>query len=722
MDNKNFYDYLYHKIGIKIEDNHMDTQEEYFYILDRVIDACTLLRYENNQSYYSECNSINQVDSLVLRQFRTSVSEEVTLNFLASLFVKMTGLSDQFSYYYDQLKKFYQVYTVQKKLDYKLTTDFYNEILNKQTSNFFSEVKEEIKEGLIDSLPYTEKMLNKLNTNMKFQKAFSSLKNGDYSSLGVSKEEFLEKLRILHVYLNTIKPFNKNDHQLSSTILDGFDSLFLTGELSDENLKMSYPSLSSKERKIILNQYHKLLLPYLDTMKVESDEVSSIHVEFNYNHYQIVSEEGYEERLEKFVDLLSSDEINYLSDNLDHLSFLFKLLPLVGMIREFDDCDFKNIVVNYDQICMRLKNSKGIESVSFCDLLNSLSEVISLGKIYSHVDQYTEIIFGEEVLNQIVNNKGYSSSDPKDYLDVYHSMMDCSTSFIPPISGEFNQYVYESGNNYDVDRLLLGIYCAGSCLGVDGAGEDAYLEALTNARADVMFVRRKDNLEFVGRFLMFRKGNFVIIAPIYGRRGLCENLYQEEFLSMIGNQILDLAKESNDSLDYVFIKKEKLLKEFIPDIPVIYDDCFCQDLPHCDINNVACLIATRKDKIKLNPSDSVCVYQKNRQEVLIKGHECNSELVRIKALEISREEDLARQEMLKHEFDLMLNTNYQKAFIGQDWYVAIRSDGNIEKLMLDTNDFRQKEEVFSILDQVIDLSLDNAIDFLDFPEKNNFKL
>lgn len=711
MGDTDFYHHLYRKIGIEIEDNNMDMQEEYFYILDKVINACSLLRYENNRSYYTKCNSINQIDELLLEQFKKCVLESTTLKYLATIFVKMTGKDDEFSYYYEKLEKFYSFYTIHQKLDYKITTDFYNEILNKQESNSFSEIKDKIKENLVHSLPYTEKTLNKLNTNFKFQRIFSFLSRGDYSSLGTSKEELDEKLQILHLYLNTMKPFNKN--HLSLNILKEFDSLFLYGELSDEKLKTDYSFLNSKERKTILNQYHKLLLPYLDSIQVELDDDSFINIEFNYNHYQVVSDEYYQERLKKFIALLSKDEMNNILGNFNQLVFLFKLLPLVGIIDEFDDEDFKNIVVNYDQICAKLKESKNLENFSFDQLLNSLSEVISLGKIYSHVDRYTEAVFGCEILNQIVNNGEYSSSDPKDYLCVYHSMLNCSTTFIPPLSGELDGYLYESGNNYDVDRLLLGIHCSGSCLGINGAGEEAYLEALTSNQADVVFVRRKETLEFVARFLIFRKGNFVIMAPIYGRMGLCKSLYQEDFLSMIGNQILALAKEMNDSLDYVFTQRVGLFKEFKSNFPVVYDDCFTEDIPHCDISNKAVLIASKKKDIQLLPSEEVSVYQKRRKEISIRYDDCNFELARIKALEISREKESIKTEKLKQEFDMILNTHYQQAYIGQDWYVAIRDDGNIEKVMLNTNDSRQKDEIFSILDQVVDLSSDSIIDFLD---------
>lgn len=722
MDNRPFYHHLYHKLGIEIEEDNMNMQEEYFHILDKIIDACVLLRYENNRSLIAY-DSIDRINTLVLKKFKANQPLDGTLKYLANVLVSMTGRKEEFSYYYEKLSQFYQIYTKRdRQLSYLVTTDFYNEILNKQKDAFFSKEKEAIKNHLKQTLTYTDKMLRKLENNLKFQKLFSLLSNGQYSSLGITRERMQETLEHLHMYLNTIKPFKKEGHQLSSVVLNEFDSLFLQGELTDERLEKDYSEFSSKERKVILNQYHKLLLPYLDNIEVEYDEEIFFNIEFNYNHYQIVSEEGYQERLGTLVNSLSRDEMNYLSDNIERISFLFKLLPLTGCIMDFDEEVFKNIVVNYDQICTKLMQNKGLTEVSFDDILNYLFEVISLGQIYAHADRYTEAIFGQDILGKIINqNDHYSSSDPKDYVEVYQAMLEHSTTLIPPISGEFNEYVYESGNNYDADKLLMGIYCSGSCLGVDGAGEEAYMEALTGDRADVVFVRKKDNQEFLARFLMFRKGNFVIMAPIQGSHGHCESLYQEEFLTKIGNQILNSAKKNHDSLDYVFMQHAKLYDKELAHFPIVMNECLSEGIPHCDILDSAWLVATTKKEIELKPDSHLKSYPKVRGKVMVKDSDCNIELARIKALEIFREEDSFEQEILKNEFDAILKTRYQQAYIGQDFYLAIRGDGGMEKTILKTNDHRQKEEISGCLDKIMEQLTININSISNSSGKGSYK-
>lgn len=703
MDNSPFYNHLYHKLGIVIEEDNMDMQEEYFHILDKIIDACVLLRYENNRSS-NIYDSIDRINTLVLKNFKTDQVPEKMLKNLANFFVMLTDRKEDFSYYYEQLNKFYQIYTNRdQELDYLVTTDFYNEILNKQKDVFCSEQKVRIKNFLKKKLPYTDKMYHKLQTNLRFQKAFMFLRNENYSSLGLSKERIQEMLEHLHLHLSTIKLFKKEGNQLSSIVLNQFDSLFLKGELTDENLKKGYPNFSRKERKMILNQYHKILLPYLKTIDIKYDEEFSLNVDFNYNHYQIVNEKDYQDRLKKFVDSLSRDEMNVISDQIEKISFLFKLLPLTGYILDFDEESFKNVVMNYDRICTKLRCDKGLIRISFDDILNYLFEVISLGRICAHTDRYTQAIFGQDVLDKIVNlSDRRVSSDPKDYVKVYHSMLECSITLIPPISGEFREYVYESGNNYDADKLLMGLYCHNSCLGVGGAGEEAYMEALTNERADVIFVRRKDNQEFYARILMFRKGNYIILAPIQGKYGFCESLYQEEFLSKIGNQLLNSSNDGIDSLDYILIQHTKLYDKKLAHFPIVTNECLSRGIPHCDILDSAWLIAAKDEKVELKVHGYAGTYPKTRKEVTIKNGDCNLELARVKALEIFREDDLVEQEILKNEFESILKTKYQKAYIGQDFYFAVRGDGGIEQTILKTNDYRQKEEISVCLDKLME--------------------
>ena len=63
-----------------------------------------------------------------------------------------------------------------------------------------------------------------------------------------------------------------------------------------------------------------------------------------------------------------------------------------------------------------------------------------------------------------------------------------------------------------------------SCIGPGGAGDKAYYQALTGHNADVIIITDKNTNEFVAHSICFRKGNYVVLAPIQGIRGIEESL------------------------------------------------------------------------------------------------------------------------------------------------------------------------------------------------------
>lgn len=79
----------------------MGIQVEYFHILDKVIDACVLSRYENNRNYYADYTLLNQINTLILKKFRESVSEKEMLKYLSQVFAWMVDGDEEFSYFYD---------------------------------------------------------------------------------------------------------------------------------------------------------------------------------------------------------------------------------------------------------------------------------------------------------------------------------------------------------------------------------------------------------------------------------------------------------------------------------------------------------------------------------------------------------------------------------------------------------------------------------------------
>ena len=71
--------------------------------------------------------------------------------------------------------------------------------------------------------------------------------------------------------------------------------------------------------------------------------------------------------------------------------------------------------------------------------------------------------------------------------------------------------------------------------------------------------------------------------------------------------------------------------------------------------------------------------------------------------------------LIQFEYETISSTHYAFSYIGQDFYVAIREDGQIETCLLNTHDKRQDSEFFSVIDLLDgDLAKTEKFDREDF--------
>lgn len=79
------------------------------------------------------------------------------------------------------------------------------------------------------------------------------------------------------------------------------------------------------------------------------------------------------------------------------------------------------------------------------------------------------------------------------------------------------------------------------------------------------------------------------------------------------------------------------------------------------------------------------------------------------------ESDFVKSEKIQFEYETISSTHYAFSYIGQDFYVAIREDGQIETCLLNTHDKRQDSEFFSVIDLLDgDLAKTEKFDREDF--------
>ena len=172
------------------------------------------------------------------------------------------------------------------------------------------------------------------------------------------------------------------------------------------------------------------------------------------------------------------------------------------------------------------------------------------------------------------------------------------------------------------------------------------------------------------------------------------DLYNEEFLSTIGQQFLDKALEKGDNLDYVFITNRTDFNRIVKSdkFPKIVDESFFVNLPHCDLSFAVNAIGYNDFENDIDPDLEVfTTYKKERKKIQISEENYKKDMLRIKALSIFDKEEYAK-EKYKEEFDLIMKNDYKIIITGQDWYVALRSDNKIERTLLFTTDDRQNME------------------------------
>ena len=359
-------------------------------------------------------------------------------------------------------------------------------------------------------------------------------------------------------------------------------------------------------------------------------------------------------------------------DNLRHL------VPLANLTFRFDTKCLKNVLVNFCEVNSLLnegsKEKTMGNNVKFYD-------VLKLSSVFSSVDNVVLASLGVEVIDKILNDR-VGCCDPRVYLEAYVKMLTRNTSYLPPVSGEFGDYVYESFRDDDVERLLIGKNCFRSCIDPNMAGSRAFYKCLTEKDGDVILIKNKEDKSFAARALMFRKGNYVVIAPIHDRVGIAEEFYGREFLDQVAGQLI--ANDS-DNIEYVFCIDDCDFLE--GKYPLVYDEEYLsKGFPHADLSNRAYLLAHRREYYPgcLKPEEIMASsYVMKRAGVKGKDQVTDFELTQLKALSAFMVGKDSKG------FNLVSKEDYSEVYKGQDWYIGVKSTGE-EVVALPVSDLNQK--------------------------------
>ena len=695
-----FYESIYSNFR-QLDENDLNVQKKYQQYLDRLVDVFLMLEYKkdrkNNAVY-----TIDQVHMYCMSFFWEvrSQCQKQQLQILANKIAYITKKKDEIPYYLKKVEKLYETYQSLGKCN---DAKFYNEILNKQQNFYLSKTKKEIIMELTDRFPLTEKAKQRLINRVKIPIIIDRIKKGEYASFCSTKEELKKQLKKIHTSLSNKRALKKT-YFFSKEDYEFLDNHFLIGNLSKDVLEKRFPFFDKGKIKMIINVYYRILLPYLDNISLDRKDIPRVNISLNYKQLKLYNKRQLEQNIKDLESSLSPNQKEKILQEPDFKE-LVKLLPLVNQSKIFKMDTFLKIALNISKIkeYLLLKEEMNLKLI-----LNQLPKVIELADAYSQSNGRTCAILGETLISRIIEDN-VTSCKPEDYLTSYLKMLNQPYSKIPPICGKFQEYSYESGNN-SVDRLLIGKNSYRSCLGPAGAGEKAYELALSSVDADVLIIK-KDKSEFIGRTLLFRQGNFVILAPVMGRRGLNKMLYDEEFLMQIGNQMIEKAILQQDRLDYVFLTKFGLLKKL--DFFYLADTKLGKGLPHCDIEPLAYLIASKellknpdkKDFLKediyldLDAKDQV-LYFKERPPVNKKEANYIKDIQKIRGLKMDNSSNA--------EINISKDEDYDEVYVGQDWYIAIKDKKIVETCVYKVEDPRQDAEITMIVDNLVEQGMMNS--------------
>lgn len=697
------------RLAVTFDEDDPNIQEKLYLTLDKMMDGIAKIKYKQNKNQF-RFNDVNQINEYILNTFDKvdEFNQDFYFKNLVNMLIFRIEDKNNYDSFLEEINRLYGLYLAKGILPREETNSFYNEILNKQLDSYIQKEKKQKQEELRHSLPYTKNKQKGIEIRAKLEKFNNLLKTNEYEKLGLSKEELLDTITDYNIYLNSLKRLRKENIQIGNLELTAINNLFIEGKLTEKHLEKVLPTASKQAITTILDKYTQIKRQFLDRVTIDDEELLSLDLPYNYNNYKMATQAQLNQNIISLLENMTETEALDIIESEPLQSGIKFLLSLFSYFEELDTKKMIALLGNYPRILKKMYKEKLIPIEIMTEAMPQFASFLSILDAYTSVDDITIAAIGDDIVGLLSSSDKMTSRNPIDYLKTYEGMLQREYAYIPPVEGEYGKYYYESANDSDRERLLIGKYCDYSCIGPEGAGEIDYYSALNGHMADVIMIKEKETDSFKARSLCFRRGNYVVLAPIHTDRGLAKDLYKPEFLSAIATQMLTKAQESKDSLEYIFISPDmRLLDEFYPIIESKYLE---EPFPHADLDIQAYLIGTRKniEEVNIDPTVPMPVaYYTKREKVKDKEDISTSELTRIKALDILLTEDEEEKENKSRFFEPVSKRKYDEIYKGQDWYIAVSNGQIVEEVVLPTNHRKQKQEIKTLKTALKSLEVNN---------------
>ena len=695
--NQEELDKLIKLLKIDIDEESLDSQQSYYELLDKIIDGICNIRYMKDKFTFQFPTSVALNDAMIY--LFSHFENKSDFNYMVKKINSFVEYTLPIEYVTSNINRLYDLYSQDEVLDIKDTEEFYNKILNRHRNNYLSREKRDIIEFVCNNLDVSKRKKVSILNGKKLAIISELIKNENFSQLGTTKEELLEKFNSVKSDIMNNKDVKKSGVILSDSFWNSLENVFFKyGYLASEMLYTELDVLDMDIARFITNKYEKMKMKFLEKVKLSSDNQTITNSDkkklgFNQNNFVIGSKDRYCENMALLLLKLDNSIISEILDNGHLLNEIKYLLPLVGLVPSFSVTDMLNILRNYSQVKDRILLEEGNDNKVYSSnfILSRFDDLITLSNAYGSCDDLSLFCLGKDLLSSL------ESHEAGKYLDFYKKILHRTSCNIPSVNVKSNFSTFESGKYSDSQRLLIGKKFPYSCIDLNNlAGEKTFEEVLLGDNGDVILVKDEQG-ELVSRILVFRRGNVVqMISPSWKQYSY--DLYQE-----IGYQIMGQAIYAKDNIDYVFVNKNSLLDK---NYSYVDDYRFLRKFPHADGSNKAVLVCSKKKYLgeeegslfldfEVIPNAS---YKKVRMPINYQPTE--EDITRLKALRISMENDDQVRENMARYFEPFCIQNYKNVVCGEDWYIATKNDGTIEAVTLPTEDCRKDIELSRVKEKL----------------------
>lgn len=693
---------LYDLLKLDYNEKDINVQEYFYHYLDLFIDSITRYRYGLDKKD-SGFNSIVSLYNKLIRSFEIG-NPNIFIDELTIYFDRV-GISKKTNDYVSRILDLFNEYKNGEDITLSKTSDMFNNILNLYEFTFFSITKDKIKESIKSKLNLSLRVNEHFKNQYNLKRLSNIIRFKTFDKYNISYDEFINDIALAITRIRENKAFKYNIDKNDERILIEF--FLQNGELSVLDINNILEITDQDACKYIVQQFNKVKLKYLELINDDKTINMFFDKKLNYTDYLIFDKKRYLDNLAAFIaNLNGKDNFDFVRDA-NYFKKVAVLLLFVDLTDDFSSSKLSFLLTHINEIIGKLGNGS-FDLNSFDKLLNNLDYLAETPDIFrvllpfqAFFDNSTDDNRKTETINRrdtmIYNSlngsikKQVSDLSQKRLFNYYYYVTSKRLyGEIPPVSLDIGMHHFESGRYGNFLNLVFGsITPDTSCFNI---GDETFENILRKQDGDVLIMYSPSGKP-IDRLLLFRRGNSVILVPK-------DSSYLDshpDVLVKIADEIIKNAKEANDNIDYVFspffyFKKSKFLEIKVND----FEQKPIGTLPHCDTSKCVVLLSssndvkTEEDILVDTKAPVKQIYLKERMSV---SSDFNDALVnRLRALSlVSRDYDCDKK--LDVLFYPSSASDYSKVYYGEDWFLGLKTNGELEECIIPSNDSRQEDEV-----------------------------